>query len=158
MKKRPNTKALLLWPFILHLKPGPAGPEQIFLASVVGGALVLPFFLAPSATGLGTHTRLLVAPCLFYRVSGLPCPLCGMTTSLSLLARGRLLASLTAHPLGWLAFLYLCALAGFLVWAAVTRRVARLELRATPVQVFAAIFFAWTLRLVVWVFTGSPWR
>lgn len=155
MKKRPKTKALLLWPFLLHLQPGPAGPEQIFLSAVVGGALILPFFLAPGAAGLGTHTRLPIAPCLFYRLTGLPCPLCGMTTSLSLLARGRFLASLLAHPLGWLVFLYLLASAAALAWAAATRRTARLSLRATPPQLLAAILLVWALRLAAWRLAGG---
>jgi hypothetical protein len=41
----------------------------------------------------GTHRQLGLPPCLMNQVTGLPCPACGMTTSVSLLAHGDLTAA-----------------------------------------------------------------
>ena len=38
----------------------------------------------------GTHRQLGLPPCQFQTLSGLPCPACGMTTSLSLVMHGDL--------------------------------------------------------------------
>lgn len=38
--------------------------------------------------------------CLFKTFTGIDCPLCGMTESVHLAARGKIFASLTTHPLG----------------------------------------------------------
>jgi hypothetical protein len=49
-----------------------------------------------------THTQLGLPPCTFYRLTGLPCPSCGMTTSFALLVRGDLWNSLCANAVGTL--------------------------------------------------------
>lgn len=56
--------------------------------------------LEPHPQGLGTHVALGLPPCAFLDWLELPCPTCGMTTAFALLARGELLRSLQAHPLG----------------------------------------------------------
>ncbi|NLG84015.1 MAG: DUF2752 domain-containing protein [Firmicutes bacterium] len=153
--KRTVTRTISLWPFYLHLRSGPAGPERFFLPAATAGALILPFFLPPEPAGLGSHTRLFLDPCLFYRLTGLPCPLCGMTTSLGFLVRGRFFASLGAHPLGWLAFFELSVATLTILWAVVTRRAVSVSLRVTPGQFLAAILLLWVVRLAVWRF-GLP--
>ena len=45
--------------------------------------------LEPSTEGLGTHTQLGLPPCFSVAMYASRCPACGMTTSWSLLTRGR---------------------------------------------------------------------
>jgi len=57
-----------------------------------------------------------VALCMFERVTGRPCPGCGMTRSLLRLSQGDVAESLRMHPLGIvLAALFLATLAGTIV-------------------------------------------
>ncbi len=66
--------------------------------------LMLSLFLEPDPRGLGTHEQLLLLPCNFQVVTGLPCPFCGMTTAFAHMARGRLQSAFLAQPLGVLGF------------------------------------------------------
>src|SRR5438105_2664173 len=52
----------------------------------------------------------LPTPCLFKEITGLPCPSCGITRALLLLAHGNLSASLFLNPLGLLLALGMIAL------------------------------------------------
>ncbi len=58
------------------------------------------FWLNPDPSGLGTHRGLGLPPCLFLTLTGLPCPSCGLTTSLAWTMRGNLGAAFRAHPFG----------------------------------------------------------
>jgi hypothetical protein len=49
-----------------------------------------------------THLQLGLPPCTFSRVTGVPCPSCGMTTSFALLVHGDVLNSLRANAVGTL--------------------------------------------------------
>ena len=50
--------------------------------------LVLAAILTPDRRGFGTHERLGLPPCTFFRLTGYRCPSCGMTTAWSHLVRG----------------------------------------------------------------------
>jgi hypothetical protein len=59
------------------------------------------------------------ATCLFRRLTGRRCPLCGVSHSIALAARGRWQASRAAHPLGIPLLAYAMAyLAGQAAWTA----------------------------------------
>lgn len=94
--------------------------------------LSLARWVNPSPTGMGTHLQLGMATCGFLDRTGLPCGTCGMTTSFAHFARGQVVASFLAQPLG--CFLALTAAAA--VWvaghAAVTARPAYRVLRRLP--------------------------
>lgn len=45
-----------------------------------------------------------ISRCLFSEVTGIPCPLCGMTHSFCAMARGRLIAAFAFHPVGPILF------------------------------------------------------
>ena len=64
--------------------------------------------------GFGTHEQLGMQPCVTMDRWGIPCPGCGVTTSVVLASQGRLGASLRVQPLG--VFLIALTLVG-LVWA-----------------------------------------
>jgi len=72
----------------------------IFLFS--GGLLGVAWALAPAQKGFGTHQALGLPPCSWPARFGVPCPSCGMTTSYALAAKGRLLESFLAQPMGCL--------------------------------------------------------
>ncbi len=61
--------------------------------------------------------------CPFRRLTGLPCPGCGLTRSWVYLAHGWWRESFLAHPFGWVAVVAVLVLAGFVV---------RARLRRTP--------------------------
>ncbi len=63
--------------------------RQLAVAAIAAAALV------PPARVEGTPTI-----CLFRRVTGKPCPSCGLTRSWSATAHGRLRTALAHHPFG----------------------------------------------------------
>jgi hypothetical protein len=66
---------------------------------------------------MGTHTQFGLPPCSFQKYMGVPCPSCGMTTSISLFAHGDILNSLYANCAGTLLAAF-CLL--FIPWAFVS--------------------------------------
>ncbi len=74
--------------------------EAATVVVICTGVLAAAWLLTPSPDGVGTHEQVLLLPCGFRWLTGLPCPLCGMTTALAQMARGDLLAALRAHVLG----------------------------------------------------------
>jgi hypothetical protein len=58
---------------------------------------------------MGTHKQLGLPECNFVRLTDLPCPSCGMTTSFALLMRGDVVASLRANAVGTLLAVFLLA-------------------------------------------------
>ena len=75
--------------------------------TVLAFALRLP----PSPTGVGTHRQLGLGGCTLLQLTGLPCPMCGMTTTFALAVRGRLLDALLCQPFGLALFLLTVAAA-----------------------------------------------
>src|SRR5262245_36335734 len=71
---------------------------------------------------LGTHSQLGLPPCNFLRLTGYPCPSCGMTTSFALLVHGDLANSLRANCAGTLLALTLLATIPWTVVSAIRAR------------------------------------
>ena len=65
---------------------------------MVWGAFLLP---PPDHTG---HILRLPSPCLFYHLTGLPCPACGLTRAFVCTAHGQWAQAVGWHPLGPLLF------------------------------------------------------
>ncbi len=78
--------------------------NRVIMLAVLVSVVVLSRVLVPDPSGCGTHTRLLMLPCIFRAVTGIPCPLCGMTTAFAQASRGNLPAAFEANPLGPAAF------------------------------------------------------
>lgn len=92
------------------------------VAAASGGLLGVAWFLKASPRGFGTHEALGLPPCSWPSRFGVPCPSCGMTTAFAYAAKGDLLASFAAQPMGCvLAVLTGMALVGSL-WTLVTGR------------------------------------
>ncbi|MGI4789608.1 MAG: DUF2752 domain-containing protein [Janthinobacterium lividum] len=70
----------------------------LLLSGVFAASLLLPL---PASTGRIAH---LPSICLFYNLTGLPCPGCGLTRAFVCIGHGQWRESLHWHPLGWLIY------------------------------------------------------
>lgn len=96
---------------------------HLFVAAAFAAAIALAVFvLAPDPSGRGAHRQLGLPPCMLEFLTGIPCPLCGMTTSFTLMARGRILQAIDVQPAGALAFAALIVAIAALVLAAALGR------------------------------------
>jgi hypothetical protein len=103
-----------------------------------------------------THQQIGLPPCNFYRLTGLPCPSCGMTTSFALLVRGDLGNSLRANAVGTL--LAVCWLA-LIPWSLACALVGRpLLIRSLEWALTLAVIVFLVLLLARWVIVlGLAW-
>ena len=93
----------------------------LVLATAAIGVLVTAVLIKPSPEGVGTHRQIrYLSPtgdpppaCELLRISGIPCPTCGMTTSFAWFVRGNWLASFYVQPMGFL----LALMTGAFFWA-----------------------------------------
>jgi hypothetical protein len=69
-------------------------------AAVIGTAV----WLTPSEKGFGTHTQLGLSGCAMLTFTGWPCPMCGMTTTFSLMAHLRPIDAFFNQPFGVILF------------------------------------------------------
>ncbi|MFO1066641.1 MAG: DUF2752 domain-containing protein [Pirellulales bacterium] len=99
----PTGRPLILWEKVVSACVG-------FGLTVV---LVTARMLQPSPFGYGTHQQLGLPPCTSLWLFGVRCPACGMTTSWSLLLRGRIADSFRVNAGG--AILCLIAIGTVLV-------------------------------------------
>ena len=70
------------------------------LAICAGTVLAVAAWLTPSPLGHSTHTQLGLGQCTFLTLTGYPCPMCGMTTTFSLMAHLRPVDALLNQPFG----------------------------------------------------------
>jgi uncharacterized protein DUF2752 len=66
-------------------------PERVGFAGLAAAPVAFVYPAVHRATGLGL-------PCPLRTVTGVPCPMCGMTTAASSLAAGQLGGALAANP------------------------------------------------------------
>ena len=76
--------------------------------------ILLGVLLRPDPSGVGTHEQLGLRPCAPMELWDVPCPGCGVTTSVTLTVQGRPLAALANQPLGLLVALLMAV---FPIWA-----------------------------------------
>ena len=87
---------------------GFTGQDRIWYLTIAGLSVVLlcvARVLRPSAKGFGTHQQLGLPPCAFLHYTGIPCPSCGLTTSVAHAARLHFYESLITQPFGLIVFL-----------------------------------------------------
>ncbi|MHC4983806.1 MAG: DUF2752 domain-containing protein [Planctomycetota bacterium] len=85
-----------------------ATAARFFRRRLKGAAVALPCWavltlavaLAPDAAGYGTHEQAGMQQCSFMVRHGLPCPTCGLTTSVSAAVHGQLGLAARAQPFG----------------------------------------------------------
>jgi hypothetical protein len=97
----------------------------ILLGGGLGGLAVLAIlglFVDPDPRGFGTHERLGLPACKPMLWWNVPCPGCGVTTSVALAAHGRFWASIRNQPFGFIVALALPAFAAWCLWHALRGR------------------------------------
>jgi hypothetical protein len=75
---------------------------------------ILALAADPDSRGYGTHEQLGLPPCRMMDWTGVPCPGCGVTTSVTLAAQGHPLAAFWIQPFGLLTVIALPLLS---LWA-----------------------------------------
>ncbi len=78
--------------------------QYLLLLLLASTVLVIARLLPPSPRGVGTHQQLGLPPCFFLKLTGLPCPSCGLTTSFAHAAKLHFYHALLTQPFGLLAF------------------------------------------------------
>jgi hypothetical protein len=86
--------------------------------------------------------------CQFRRLTGLPCPTCGVTRSLSMLAKGDWQCAVTYHPLGPLVAAVLLGGWLYLLWCAAADRPPAVPQGRTPVVILVAFLL---LNVIIWI-------
>ncbi len=86
--------------------------KPLTLAVFCTAVLSVAIALDPDPRGHSTHTQLGLSECGFKTQFGVPCPACGMTTSVTHWFHGAPLDAVKTHPLG--AFFALTVSMGFL--------------------------------------------
>lgn len=66
---------------------------------IVTSVMLAGSFLLPPPDRAGQIFKM-PSPCLFYHMTGLPCPACGLTRSYVCIAHGQLSQAFVWHPLG----------------------------------------------------------
>ena len=131
-------------------------PHYLILLGFWGATatmLLLALIAQPDPRGFGTHEQLGLSPCRMIQWTGVPCPGCGVTTSLTLAAQGRPLESLAVQPFGFLTAIALPLLA---LWALVVHRrggdlYERVAARRglAPKSALVLMGLAWAYKLVI---------
>ncbi|MFT7484207.1 MAG: hypothetical protein ACI9F9_000047 [Candidatus Paceibacteria bacterium] len=91
------------WPLDFPPPPRGRGLHRAVLGALLlssASLVVLARTLEPDPRGFGTHEQLGFDPCQMLAATGVPCPGCGVTTSITLALRGRVVDSFMAQPLG----------------------------------------------------------
>jgi len=105
------------WPGDEAAPQARGGSHYLVLYGVLGATAsigILALVAVPDPRGFGTHEQLGLAPCRMKQWTGVPCPGCGVTTSVTLAAQGHPLQSFLVQPFGLFTAI---ALPLFSIWA-----------------------------------------
>lgn len=113
----PRTEEESSWPVEPEQEPRRGGAHYLILLATWGALAVmglLALIAEPDPRGVGTHEQLGLAPCRMMEWTGVPCPGCGVTTSLTHVLHGSPLEALAVQPFGLITAVALPLLA---LWA-----------------------------------------
>lgn len=132
--------------------------ERIGSACLALGALALlavSAWLEPANAGHGTHTQLGLPGCTFLQLTGLPCAMCGATTTFALMAELRWAEGVANQPFAALLFVLTLAVASVSAaeallpagrWTRLAAAVEPFEGRAA-IGFLAAMMLGWTYKI-----------
>lgn len=121
-------------------------------------------WLEPAAKGYGTHRQLGLGECSLLDWTGMPCPMCGMTTTFAHLAHGHLLQGLVTQPFGVVLFAVTLGVAGVALvegaqprgrWRQLARWLGRHELPIAA-GLLAGLILGWIYKIVMMKILVSP--
>jgi hypothetical protein len=118
-------------------------------ALFVVAAYLNPYQSDGSARRMETHMQLGLPECTFKRVTGLPCPSCGMTTSFALTMRGDLADAIRANSVGVMLALTLLAAIPWCIASALCRRTLFVQSAERALMMFVVGLLS--LMLLRWV-------
>lgn len=124
--------------------------QYIALSCVSGVVLTIARVLSPSPNGIGTHQQLGLPPCFFHKLTGIPCPTCGMTTSFAHTVRLHFYEAFVTQPFGMLACVLMALLIPF-SFVMMRQRVPWLKV-LTARGSNAVMFVLLALFLAAWVY------
>lgn len=113
---------------------------------------LLRWYAEPDTRGHGTHEQFGLPPCAMMSVTGLPCPGCGVTTSMSLAVHGRWHEAVGNQPFGVLVVLAIPLLALWAAWGHLRGRDRWIDLqtalrRRAWLVAIAALGAAWVWKI-----------
>lgn len=87
---------------IMIIKRSTGGISFLYfsLFLIVSAVLLVPLWLTPSSSGIGTHQQLGLPPCPFWTFLHIKCPTCGLTTSFTSLTSGNMALAFKSHLIG----------------------------------------------------------
>lgn len=89
----------------------------IFMACFLSWAWILLLYLTASR-----NSSVDLTVCIFKRVSGLPCPSCGISRAVLMILQGEILQSLFLNPLGFAVFLIICIAPLWIIWDSLNQK------------------------------------
>lgn len=127
---------------------------MVVLAVALSTVLAVACLLKPDPKGIGTHQQLGLPPCQFARMTGHPCPSCGMTTAFAWTVRGELGRAWGANPAGVPLALVCAALVPWLLVGAARGKAPGFRSPEPPllgvvVATVAVSLVSWTIRLLL---------
>ena len=125
---------------------------NLTLITIATVLITVSALVTPSPTGMGTHERLGLPPCMFLKWTHIPCFSCGMTTSWAWMAHGHPWVALKAQPMGVALFLAtiaagLASLVFLFTGGTVERRFNGYGKHAT-IAFWVGLFGAWVYKIV----------
>lgn len=127
-------------------------PRAVYFG-VAGGCfavLIAAAWLTPDPRGFGTHEQLGLPACISNQFLGLPCPLCGMTTSFALMADARFGQAFATQPAGASLFIGTIIMAAGALVSGVAGFVPPLVLRVATMRSMSMLAVA--LMLAAWAY------
>jgi hypothetical protein len=135
----------------------------VLLTPLAGLALiaVFAFVVEPDTRGFGTHEKLGLPSCKMMDWFGVPCPGCGVTTSVALASRGRLLESIRTQPFGVVVMLGILVGTVWAIRGQIRGRNLYADLVAIPrkpwgIALGTLLGVAWIYKVAL-VFGAFPW-
>jgi hypothetical protein len=110
--------------------------ERAIWIAIIAGLFLTAYFIPESVARCNL--------CVFKMITGIDCPLCGMTGSIHCAARGDVHASLSHHPMGIVMLVTLITL----VPCIARGKIHALFAKYLPLFFFSGLFACWLLKII----------